>query len=669
MRADVSLQQTPDGVEYGLWGKAKNKPAPILFVLAGDIGGSLKKTYFRQCGNALAEDGFLCVSIDLPCHGKHTAEGKPSGLGGWRQLAEENADFVADNNERLTKVLDHLIAAGVADPKRIAACGTSRGGFLALHFAAHDPRIAAVAAFAPVTDLAALSEFDGAEDQPLVQLLAVKNQADHLAGRPVWIVIGDRDQRVDTQRAIEFAGGITAASIAKNVASRVELHVLPEPRGHTTPHGASGQAAAWIRRQFGMSSTVRSNAARTILLIDDRDVLYRAGTERVFHPAEIFPGNPVIKEDKPWEMAIGWTSILRHPDTGKFQLWYQAYAGGRDGRKTHKCVVCYAESEDGVAFSKPDLPLHDFNAQRQKLGLLPKTNIVLLGNDGYGDRYANSVLYDPDEPVSALRYKMLYTDFSEDSDGREWPGFHAAFSADGIRWTKSERNPLTQTAYGGRGLQPPLQGENVYLETWDARKNFLRKTWKIPISMSDTADVFFDPNTNTYAVYGKCWIQGPQGALAWKHAMARVDSPDFLAWSQPKIVAWPDDADDPNTEFHTSPVFFHEGVYFCLNQILRSRAEAVPGAKADLMHIELMISRDGLRWDRPFRGQPFIANQTQPFSNGGIFTNATPVILEDEIRFYYGGYHRGGEKLADPAEQSGVGFATIRRDRFAESGR
>lgn len=115
-------------------------------------------------------------------------------------------------------------------------------------------------------------------------------------------------------------------------------------------------------------------------------------------------------------------------------------------------------------------------------------------------------------------------------------------------------------------------------------------------------------------------------------------------------------------------MFFHKGVYFCLNQILSARAEAV-GAKTDAMHIELMTSRDGLRWDRPFREVPFIDGAQQDFSNGGIFTNTTPVALDDQIRFYYGGYNSGaiggGAKLTSDTQQSGVGFASIPLDRFA----
>lgn len=673
----VKKWKTPGGVEYGTWGAKTSKPAPTLFILAGTIDSTLDSPYFRQCGNELSKLGYLCVSIDIPCHGTQTGIGKPSGLGGWSIRARKNDDFVAESNQRLSDVLDHLIKTGISDEKRVAVCGTSRGGFLAVHFAAHDSRVGCAAGFAPVTNLAALSEFRKIKDNSFVKKLSLANQAERLAGRPVWIVIGDQDERVGTQDAFVLASKITAASRSKKLDSRIELQIMPEPRGHTTPCGSSQKAADWIYRQLMGSHSQKNTRSqskdtqteRHLLLVDDHHVLYRSGTKRIFHPAKLNPSNPVIREDKAWELAIGWTSVTRHKESGKYQLWYQAYGGQRDMRKSHKCVVCYAESDDGIHFTKPNLDIHDFETDRKPWERrFPKTNIVLLGENGYGDRYANSVLFEPSKADKQTRYKMLYTDFSKDENGQEWPAFHAAFSPDGIHWTKSSKNPLNKTAYGGRGFQPPFVDENVYREAYDKRKGFLRKSWRIPFSMSDAADVMYDPVRQTYAAYGKAWIQGPAGRLAWKHAMARVDSKDFLHWSKPQIVATPDDLDPSNTEFHTSPVFYYQGCYFCLNQILSARGETI-GAKADAMHIELMISRDGIHWDRPFRTQKFIAGNEQSFSNGGIFTNSTPVFHDDEIRFYYGGYNSGaiggGKKLTDPNQQSGVGFASIPVDRFA----
>lgn len=160
---------------------------------------------------------------------------------------------------------------------------------------------------------------------------------------------------------------------------------------------------------------------RTILLVDDHEVLYRSGTERVSHPARRFSDTAIIAADKPWERLIGYTSVYRDPDTGKYQLCYQAYSGGRSGDLRLKCVVAYAESEDGIEFTKPKLDLFPFLGQ--------PSNIVLDSNAGFGDRYGASVVVDPDEKDLAKRYKMAYYDWG-DANGREEAGLHVAFD----RW-------------------------------------------------------------------------------------------------------------------------------------------------------------------------------------------------------------------------------------------
>lgn len=246
----LKFMETKTGVHYGVWGHESAKPAPTLFILANSIELTLGDAYPRQSGNQLAERGWLCVTIDIPAHGKQERENEPSGLAGWRHRMDQGEDLVAENNRRLSEVLDHLIAEGITDPDRVAACGTSRGGFLAMHFTAFDPRVACVAAFCPVTDLPVLREFHGAENNPLVQSLAVSQYADALANRPVWIVIGDRDERVGTDNTIALARRITASALKQDLDPAVELHVLPEPKGHTTPRGAAEQAAEWIQNQF-----------------------------------------------------------------------------------------------------------------------------------------------------------------------------------------------------------------------------------------------------------------------------------------------------------------------------------------------------------------------------------------------------------------------------------
>ena len=84
-------------------------------------------------------------------------------------------------------------------------------------------------------------------------------------------------------------------------------------------------------------------------------------------------------KSSPGKSQSAGTSIYRRPKSGKLQLWYQAYAGKRAGDKRLQCVVRYTEWPDGINFAKPPFDLHPFKEHQ-------KTNIVLVGNGGYGDR-------------------------------------------------------------------------------------------------------------------------------------------------------------------------------------------------------------------------------------------------------------------------------------------
>ncbi len=398
--------------------------------------------------------------------------------------------------------------------------------------------------------------------------------------------------------------------------------------------------------------TAATARGRTLMFVDDHDILYRSGTTRVQNPAKRHSDKAVISQTKPWEVAIAWTSVWRDPKTGKYQLWYQSYAGKRAGDKKLECVVCYAESDDGITFVKPELDLFPFKEHQT-------TNIVLIGNGGYGDRYCNSVLVEPDEKDPNRRYKMAYYDWVKGSD-HEYPGLCVAFSPDGIHWTKHSEGPLFRTSYGARGVPPPFADEDGYRET-PVKDKPVRKTWFYPLTMADAVDVFYDPRRAEYVLYGKIWMDAPDGGAAWKHGMGRTASKDLLTWSKPQFILAPDDKDSPDVEFHTSPVFYFSERYICLNQIFYRKLKGA-------IDIELMTSADGFTWERNFREQHFLGrSQAGLFDSRSLFTNSTPVILDDEIRFYYGAYNQspvGGVKSA-LGERSGVGLATIPRDRFA----
>src|SRR5262249_4975482 len=150
-----------------------------------------------------------------------------------------------------------------------------------------------------------------------------------------------------------------------------------------------------------------------------------------------------------------------------------------------------------------------------------------------------------------------------------------------------------------------------------------------PMSIADASDVFYDPRLDVFAVYGKVWIDGPDGRMFWKHAAGRTQSRDFIHWEEPQIVMTPDELDPAYVEFHTTPVFYRHGCYCAAPEIL-NRHE-----RGGIMDVELAISRDGLHFDRPFRKPFWLARSAEgQFDSGSLFTNSTPIVLENEIRFY-----------------------------------
>ncbi len=416
---------------------------------------------------------------------------------------------------------------------------------------------------------------------------------------------------------------------------------------------------------LGLLLAGSQGAAETLLFVDGHEVLYRAGTKQVVHALEKFKGNPVVTPDnpqRPWEKTIGWVSVYRDPQTGKMQMWYQAYSGKGAEDKRFKCVVAYAESDDGIAWVKPKLRLFPYETRGFNL---QETNIVLIGAaNGYGDRYANSVVVHPEETDPAKKYKMAYYDWSGGEGAAGVPGLCVAFSPDGIHWTK-QSGVLMNTSFGAKAQQPPFEDESVYshIKSSDGRE---WRQWRYPMSLSDAVDALWDARLKRYVIYGKMWIGGPDGGLNWKHGMGRSESEDFLHWSKPQLLAYTNEQDPQNLEFHTSPVFIHHGVYFSLNQLYTRENSTID--------IELMTSRDGLRWNRSFARQLVLARGGKKYFDAAfLLTNGNPVVMGDEIWFYYGG-NRGIVRFPNPDEKdmpkraaeysSGIGLAKIKRDRL-----
>ena len=244
----LQTDTTAAGVRYGWVGSRPTQPAPTVVFLGGAIAENLTQPHYLEGVDALGPR-IWCVTLDLPGHGSETQAGEPGGIATWRQRLERNEAFLEPYVRRVSGVLDEWIARKHSDPARIGLFGTSRGGFIALHLAAAEPRIRLVAGFAPVTELMTLSEFAGLRDDYRARRYGAIRLADQLSDRPIWLIIGTTDFRVGTRDTVAFAERLMETAIVRGRKPAVELHLEPSD-GHRVPPLSYARAAAWARQQF-----------------------------------------------------------------------------------------------------------------------------------------------------------------------------------------------------------------------------------------------------------------------------------------------------------------------------------------------------------------------------------------------------------------------------------
>lgn len=355
------------------------------------------------------------------------------------------------------------------------------------------------------------------------------------------------------------------------------------------------------------------------LFLDGAVIEAQQGLERVFHAAVKHPGNPIIKADQPWEGAAAITgpyvygTVLREGD--RFRLWYQALNQGNH--------VGYAESRDGIVWTKPDLGLIEFQGSKAN-------NLVVSAFQpeaaGGGHCHNPGVIQRPNEADPQRRYALY---------GFDGNAGHArvAFSADGLRWRYepgTEKRALFTSSDVVNFCRDPY--ESRYVATWKTR------------------------NRRGRAV-GVAWSED---GLTWTKPM---DAPVFVA----------DDLDPDTTQVYGMPAFPYQGLYVGQPWLYRARyfrygeysVKKLHEAQEDsprTMEVQLAWSWDLVNWTRPpARGQFIPRGAKGDWDGGMIVTARAPVIVGDQMYFYYG----GTDGLHDDKRvNAGIGLATLRLDGF-----
>ena len=271
------------------------------------------------------------------------------------------------------------------------------------------------------------------------------------------------------------------------------------------------------------------------------------GVKIVAHRPRMDSG-PFLRQDQPWESSVSQASVVQ--EDGLFRVYYRVQAPGEGRGRPSGSMLAYAESEDGLTWTKPNLGLIDVDGSKDNnfvYGLDIARGRPILTGSVFKDQNADA----PDEE----RYKLIAR--VPDPAGQE--SIQGALSPDGIRW---------------RTLKDPI----------------------IPAYFSDTLNVAdFDPRRGQYVGYFRGWTKFRRGKLHGRRTIAYSETENFPSWPTPWTILAPDMNDGADTDIYTNSY------------------TQVPGADAyvmfpafyqrniDVMEVHMMVSRDGLHCQRPLR--------------------------------------------------------------------
>ena len=344
-------------------------------------------------------------------------------------------------------------------------------------------------------------------------------------------------------------------------------------------------------------------------------------------------GNP----DAPDNAAAHFYGSVLH-DGGTFRMWYYAcHWGEPDPRHPLEGnlgigPVCYAESDDGITWTKPALGQVEWRGSRNNNII----RLATLGNEGV------HVIKDDGDPDPARRYKMIYN--YEPANRNFWT-IRTATSPDGLHWTDGPELPY---------------------------------------------DEFFE-QASFYQFNGMYYANGQiHGCSEGGHPSGRqgfaILSPDFDHWLAERSESFllPEPA-DPALRGATMPYDqVHIGVgaasfgnvlvgIHCIwhNQSFPTEEDWF-GLGTSSGDFGLVVSNDGLHFREPVKGHVFLHRKDScphmpegvPFAT--VLCQGNGILnVGDETRIYHGRWANAAEIEHYHAE---IALATLPRDRWGALG-
>lgn len=290
---------------------------------------------------------------------------------------------------------------------------------------------------------------------------------------------------------------------------------------------------------------------RRELFADDHLIASKSGVELKLHKPQA--REVALVCDAPWEgNTSGYFTLLQ--DGELYRCYYRgSHHGEPGGRPGHSGVTCYAESRDGITWTKPKLGIFEFGGTKEN-------NITHMG-DGCGT-FAPFLDTNPNCPPES-RYKALAT-MGNDVERKKNPALQAYHSADGLRWKLMREKPV------------------ITAGSFDSQNT-----------------AFYDNESGVYRAYWRYFTGGYTDERGWKpsgvRAIRTATSRDFLTWENQADLAYGKDA--PIVQLYTNAVRpYARAPHLLLGFPTRYQP------KGSQVEPVLMTSRDGVnfkRWEEP----------------------------------------------------------------------
>ncbi|QDU96280.1 hypothetical protein [Lignipirellula cremea] len=264
-------------------------------------------------------------------------------------------------------------------------------------------------------------------------------------------------------------------------------------------------SSAWMppRAQTAEAATpaVIDIGSRRELFIDDVLIerMDGAAQRRLHHPQ---PQGIVLEHDEKWEgSGSGYHSVFQDGDLYRmyYKAWHLEATPGRLDSQRHPLYCCYAESKDGILWTKPALGLVEFAGSRQN-------NIVLASDSipGMTIDAGHPAVFKDENPAApdSQRYKAFVR-------SPRPGGLYALGSSDGLHWNRLASEPvITEGAFDSQNL------------------------------------AFWDPAIGKYRAYWRIFTQGIR-------AIRTATSEDFLHWGPASDLTY---EDSPVEHLYTNQV-------------------------------------------------------------------------------------------------------------------